>query len=308
MMKIVVAGGSGFIGRTLVQRLASANHNVVVLTRKGGASKAGSHNSITVAEWDGRSVGEWSKHLDGSDAVINLAGELIAGKRWTNNQKALIMSSRVDATKALVGSIAKAQRKPRVFISASAVGYYGAVEAADVFESAAQGSDFLADVCGRWEAEALVVAKSGVRVVIPRLGVVLENDGGALKKMLLPFKLFAGGPLGSGSQWFPWIHRDDVVGVIMFALEKTTLSGPVNAAAPEPATMKQFCKTLGEVMRRPAWAPVPAFVLKVVLGEMSGMLLTGQRVVPKKAIDAGYQFQFPSLKRALEDILRRSTG
>ena len=302
-MKIVVAGGTGFIGVALVKKLIAANHQVIILTRDPVACKAFSTGAVATEQWDGRTAGDWSKHLEGAHAVINLAGEIIAGKRWTVKQKDLIMRSRVDATHALVSAIANAKQRPQILVSASAVGYYGHVESGDVVESSPHGDDFLSQVCQRWEAEAKIAEKHGVRVVMVRFGVVLEKDGGALKKILLPFDLFAGGPLGSGNQWFPWIHRDDVVGIILFALAKHALSGAVNAAAPEPATMRQFCKTLGEVMHRPSWAPVPAFVLRMALGEMSDMVLTGQRVIPEKLNRAGYEFHQPSLRPALVALL-----
>ena len=304
-MKIVVTGGTGFIGVPLVKKLIKANHQVIILTRDPVECREFPTGAVATEQWDGRTAGVWSKHLEGANAVINLAGEIIAGKRWSVERKALITNSRVDATKALVSAIANAKKKPEILVNASAVGYYGSVESGDVVESSPHGSDFLSQVCQRWEAEARVAEKDGVRVVMVRFGVVLGKEGGALKKMLLPFELFAGGPLGSGNQWFPWIHRDDVIGIILFAIEKHALSGAVNAAAPEPATMKQFCKTLSEVMQRPSWAPVPPFILKIALGEMADMVLTGQRVIPKKALDTGYHFLHPSLRGALQDILRR---
>jgi len=302
-MNIVVSGGTGFIGNALLKRLVESGHRVTLLTRNPDAVKHPPGGRVDVERWDGKTAGSWAQCVDGADAVMNMAGEPIAAKRWTDTQKTRILNSRLDATRAIVAAIQKAEQKPSVLVNASAVGYYGHVESGDVTESHPKGVDFLADTCARWEEEVTKAEPLGVRVVRLRTGIVLEKDGGALKKMLLPFKLFVGGSLGSGHQWFPWVHRDDVVGIILFVLEHADLSGPVNVAAPEPVTMKQFCKALGAVMGRPSWAPVPAFVLRVTLGEMSDMLLTGQRVVPQKLQEAGYSFRYPRLDEALAAIV-----
>lgn len=301
-MKIIVSGGTGFLGRPLVKRLLEANHSVVLLTRNPSSARDLKHESIQVEQWDGKSVGTWAQQMDGADAVINLAGESIGGKRWSERQKGCILNSRLDATKTLVSAIAQAKKKPSVFISASAVGYYGNVESGDVTESHPRGNDFLSDVCEKWEQESGKAVPLGVRVVNTRTGVVLEKGGGALKKMLFPFKLFAGGPLGSGEQWFPWVHRDDLIEIILSILQNPALSGPVNVSAPESVTMKEFCTALGKAIHRPSWAPVPAFVLRAALGEMSLIVLTGQRVVPKKLQEAGYTFRYPKLETALQTI------
>jgi uncharacterized protein (TIGR01777 family) len=303
-MTIVVAGGSGFIGTEFINQV-SASHKIILLTRKPESVRLLSDRSVRVVQWDGLSLGPWTEHVDGADAVVNLAGVPIAGKRWTKAQKERIVESRTYATRAVVEAIAKARKKPPVLVNISGVGYYGNVDSGDVTESHPNGNDFLASVCRRWEQEASAGRKFGARVVIPRLGVVLGKGGGALQKMITPFKLYAGGPLGSGKQWFPWIHIDDVVGIIMFAIERQSLRGPVNAAAPQVVTMKEFCSTLGNVMQRPSWAPVPSLILKVAFGEMADMLLTGQRVIPKKLQDEGYKFQYPALEDALQAILQK---
>lgn len=300
-MTIIVTGGTGFIGNALVERLLQERHNVILLTRN--PVKVQSRPNLRMEKWDAKTIGPWEEVVHSADAVINLAGEIIAGKRWTKRQKEVILGSRVDATRVLVRAIEQASKKPSLLVSASAVGYYGSVPLGDVPESFPRGSDFLADVCGRWEEEALAAAKSGVRVVTPRLGVVLAHDGGALARMLLPFKLFVGGPFGDGKQWFPWIHRDDVVEGILFLLRSSTISGAVNFVAPEPLTMKEFSRRIGGILRRPSWAPVPSLALRILLGEMADMLLTGQRVIPKKLTDAGYVFRYPSLTEALREIL-----
>jgi hypothetical protein len=234
--------------------------------------------------------------------VVNLAGEPIAGKRWTRAQKTRLRSSRIDTTRTIVQAIADAQRKPRLLLNASAVGYYGPRGDEEVSETEPPGNDFLAGLCREWEAEALRAEPHGVAVVRLRTGIVLGKGGGALAKMIPPFKLFVGGPLGSGRQWMPWIHLDDEVGLIEHLLAPGA-GGTVNATAPEPARMKEFCAALGNALGRPSWAPVPGFVLRAAFGEMADVLLTGQRAVPAEAQRRGYRFRFPTLPEALRDII-----
>jgi uncharacterized protein (TIGR01777 family) len=247
--------------------------------------------------------GEWTGHVQKADAVINLAGESIGGGRWTASRKDRIVSSRVNATRALLESIRQAEKKPSLFISSSAVGYYGPVESGDVTEDHPPGSGFLADVCLRWEQEAWAVGELGPRVVILRTGVVIGGKGGALERMVFPFRLYAGGPIGSGRQWFPWVHSDDVAGVILFALGSVALAGPVNVVAPECVDMRAFCAALGVALSRPSWFPVPAAALRAALGEMADMILTGQRVVPAKLLGLGYRFRHPALAEALASVV-----
>lgn len=302
-MNIVVTGGTGFLGRPLVERLLAEGHRVAVLTRNPSSSGDRVAGNLVVERWDGVNVDRWAHRVDGADAVINLAGDSIGGKRWTPRQKQAILDSRVDATRAVVKAISQANTKPAVLVSVSAVGYYGHVESGDVTESHPCGSDFLANVCARWEDESRKAEAYGVRVVNPRFGVILARDGGALQRFLLPFSLFIGGPLGPGTQWFPWIHHDDAISLFLFLIQTDSMAGPVNAAAPNPATMKDFCSALGKALRRPSWAPVPSFVLRALLGEMSSIVLTGQRVVPKKLLQSGYAFRYPELDLALNAIL-----
>ncbi len=301
-MKIVLTGGSGFIGKRLIEKLVSAQHNIVLLSRNPSSVNMSIWYTVAVKQWDGKNPGDWAADVDGADAVMNFAGEPIAAKRWTTAQKEKIINSRVDATRAIVDAIKQAKRKPSVLINASAVGYYGSVENDEVTEAYKRGDGFLPIVCDKWETEARTAGNLGVRVVLLRMGVVVGEGGGALEKMALPFRMFVGGPVGSGKQWFPWVHRDDVVNIVLFALENSRLSGPVNVAAPESVTMRQFCDALGKAMHRPSWAPVPSFVLRLALGEMAEMLLTGQRVVPSKLRLNGYSFRFPKLDGALADI------
>jgi uncharacterized protein (TIGR01777 family) len=256
-MKIAIAGGTGFIGSALCTRLLEQGHSLIMLTRSQ-SHPSGSPNQKWVS-WNPPSPGAWEKAIDGSDGVINLAGEPIVGKRWTEAQKEKIRSSRTGTTRSLVTSIAKVGERPKWLINGSAVGYYGPRVDEVVTETAESGEDFLARTCREWEEEAKKAEDYGLRVIRLRTGIVLGKNGGALAKMVPPFKLFAGGPLGSGKQWMPWIHLEDEVGLIEFLMENPDAHGPINATAPNPVTMKEFCKTLGKVLHRPSWAPVPAF-------------------------------------------------
>ena len=300
-MKIVVAGGSGFIGRTLMERLAADGHDVVALSRD--PDRAALPAGVRGVRWDGETVEGWASHVLEASAVVNLAGASIGDGRWTALRKREIIASRVNATRALLEAMAKEKDSPRVFVSSSAVGYYGAVESGDVTEDHPAGSGFLADVCVRWEQEARAAAGLGARVVILRTGVVLGSGGGALPRMMLPFRLFAGGPVGSGRQAFPWIHRDDVAGIVAFAISRDEVRGPLNVAAPEAVDTREFCAALGKALSRPSWLPVPSFALRAALGEMADMLLTGQRVVPARLTTLGYTFKYPTLAPALKSIV-----
>jgi hypothetical protein len=301
-MKIVISGGTGFIGSALVQTLLKESNSVIVLTRN---PKKASSDFLHYEVWDGMSQGAWSNTLEGADAVINLAGESLAERLWTQNQKQRIMASRIDATRALVEAIAGADEKPHTFINASAVGYYGNVGEGEVTEESLRGEGFLADVCERWEGEAFEAGKLGTRVIVTRFGLVMEKDGGVLRKLLFPFRFFAGVVPGTGRQWVSWVHRDDVVGAILFALNEQSLSGPVNVVAPNPVQMGELCHTLVRVLRRPCWMSVPPFLIRLALGEMGSIVLDGQKVVPKKLESLGYCFLHPTLLPALESILRR---
>ncbi len=232
--------------------------------------------------------------------MINLAGEPIPAKRWTPSQKEKIRASRVNTTRALVAAIGKAKMKPEILLNASAIGYYGPCGDETVVEDTEPGGGFVSQVCIQWEAEAKKAEEYGVRVVLLRTGIVLGQGGGALAKMLLPFKLFIGGPLGTGRQWFSWIHMEDEVGLIVHLLQKGNATGAVNATAPNPVTMKEFCRTLGKVLGRPSWAPVPSFMLRLLTGEMADVIITGQRVLPEKAKKLGYTFKYPDLFDALQ--------
>jgi uncharacterized protein (TIGR01777 family) len=300
-MNIVVTGGTGFIGSSLIPLLRLEGHDVVLLTRD--PEKAPPVGGVTRVRWDGVTQGDWAVHVQRADAVINLAGESIGGGRWTPSRKERIVASRINATRALLESIRRGEKRPSLFINSSAVGYYGPVESGDVTEDHPPGRGFLADLCLRWEQQALAVGELGPRVVILRTGVVVGKKGGALERMLPPFRLYAGGPVGSGKQWLPWVHRDDVGGAILFALGNTALSGPVNVVAPESVDMRSFCAALGGALSRPSWLPVPALALRAALGEMADMILTGQRVVPAKLLALGYRFRYPALVPALASVV-----
>lgn len=304
-MHVVVTGGSGFIGRALCRSLSQKGHRVTVLTTHGRAASQLFGASVTTVQWNGRDGGAWETSLEGTDAVVNLAGAPIADGRWTNARKRLLTESRVGLTKRLVEAISQRSAKPRVLISASGIGYYGANDDVVLTETAPRGDGFLAELCVEWEREARRASDFGSRVVLLRTGMVLERDGGALPKMLLPFRLFAGGPIMPGTQWVSWIHRDDHIGLIEWALATPPVSGPINAVAPEPERMKAFCSTLGRVLHRPSWLPVPESLLFLGLGELGTVMTTGQRVSPQKALHGGYMFKYPTLEPALRAILKK---
>ncbi len=303
-MKIVITGGTGFLGSALIAHLTSTGHEVVVLTRgrKSGEPAA----RVTYVNWtpDGSS-GTFRTALDNADAVVNLAGESIAAKRWSPQQKERIRRSRLDATRSLTKAIREIAAPPPVLVSGSAVGFYGDRGDETLTEASTAGHGFLADVCGEWESAALEV-RDLTRVAIVRTGIVLDRRGGALPKMLLPFWMFAGGPIGSGRQYMPWIHLRDWVSLVSLAIHHEGARGPLNATGPNPATNAQFVRALGHAMRRPSFMPAPAFALRLALGEMAdALLLSGQRALPVRAADLGFEFRFADLDPALADIFLR---
>jgi hypothetical protein len=301
-MKIVIAGGSGFLGRPLAAAIAEQGHDVVTLTR-GNAPRRGHTRSREVTWTPNGEVGPWATEIDGAGAVINLAGESIAGKRWTAAHKQRILDSRVQATRSLVGAIQAAPAAPRVFVSGSAVGYYGPRGDEVVPEDTPPGFDFLARVCVQWETEALLAASDRTRVVCVRTGLVLEKDGGALPQMLPPFKFGAGGPVGSGRQYWPWIHRADWIALVQWAIHTPAATVAINGTAPNPVTNAEFARALGRALRRPAFMPAPGFALRLLLGEMAdALLLSGQRAVPTRPERLGFTFRYPQLGAALAAI------
>jgi uncharacterized protein (TIGR01777 family) len=302
-MRIVIPGGTGLIGRALAADLAADGHDVVILSRdpaRAGAPPPGAR----IAAWDARSAAGWAELADGAQAIVNLAGAGLGDARWTPARKAQIRESRSDAGRAVAEAVAAAAVKPGVVIQASAVGYYGPRGDEPATESDPAGSDFAAQVCRDWEASSAAVEAAGVRRALIRTGVVLATDGGALPKMALPFKLFVGGPVGSGRQWLSWIHLADEVAAIRFLIEHPEAAGPFNLSAPNPLTNRDFSRALGQALHRPALFPVPAFVLKLLFGEMSSVLLTGQRVIPARLEQLGFTFRYPSADAALAALYR----
>jgi hypothetical protein len=299
-MKILIAGGSGFVGRFLCWRLAELGHEPTVLTRRAAPGASPSPRQVA---WDGRTAsGDWLAAAAECPAWINLCGAGIADARWTRARKRVLQESRLLPTKALVEAVGKVAAKPKVLINASAVGYYGETGDRSADESFSYGGGFLPGLCALWEHEAMQAAPLGVRPVCLRLGVVLGADGGMLARLVPLFRLGLGGPLGSGRQWLSWIAREDLAGLIAHLLT-ADVSGGVNAASPHPVTNRVFSQTLGRVLGRPAWLKVPSLALRLVLGEMADVLLQGQRTAPKKALASGFVFTQPDLEMALRDEL-----
>lgn len=303
-MNIIIAGGSGFIGRPLCRALAEDGYQVTVLSRHPIEASGPLDRSIKSMGWNGRTGGDWERSLEGAEAVINLAGEPIADQRWTRDRKQALRESRIGTTRLLVRAFSHLSRRPTTLIVASGVGYYGPRDSTPVTERTAPGSDFLAILSRDCEHEAMQAEQHGLRVVPLRIGIVLGQDGGALPRMALPFRFFLGGPISPGAQWVSWIHQQDLIGLIRWIVKHPNISGPVNAVSPEPVMMREFCATLGKVMGRPCWLPVPEFALRLALGEMATILTTGQRVEPTVALSHGYHFQYPHLEAALHDILK----
>src|SRR5262245_5502172 len=299
-MKFVIAGATGFIGSILCDRLWNQFHSLVLLSRKPPAEVGVTKKEWLV--WNPPVGGSWEQAIDGADGIINLAGESIADKRWSKEQKNILRRSRIDSTRALVNAIGKARNKPKFFLNASAVGYYGPHGDETLTETSAPGNDFLAQLCVELEREALKAEAHGVRVALVRTGIVLGKNQGALKKMVPPFKMFVGRRLGSGKQWMPWIHVEDEIGLLQFLAENENARGPFNGAAPDPVTMDDFAKALGNALKRPSWMAVPPSALALIAGEMADMLLTGQRAAPEAGIKLGYQFQYPTIDDALASL------
>ncbi|MGQ9736640.1 MAG: TIGR01777 family oxidoreductase [Armatimonadota bacterium] len=304
-MHVVVAGGTGFIGRAVCRELLRAGQEVTVLTRDASRASGRVPQGVKVAQWSPEQPEELREVLSAKDAVINLSGESVAAQRWTPEFKQKLVDSRVNSTRALVQGIRSAEPRPRVLVNASAVGIYGNRGEEELTESSSPGTGFLAELAIRWEQSADEARELGVRVVKLRIGIVLGEGGGALEKMLLPFRLFVGGPFGSGQQWFPWIHLDDVSGITLHALAHDTVDGAMNTVAPGIVRLGEFCKALGRVMKRPSWLPVPGFALRLAAGELGESLLWSQRVVPQVALQTGYAFRYPQVEQALRQVLRK---
>lgn len=299
-MNVVIAGGTGLIGSHLVEALINDNSHIFILTRNAENKK--NRDQITYVNWlnDGDSP---EKVLENIDVFINLAGASI-NSRWTDEQKKRIINSRIEATRNCFSLIKRLDQKPSIYLNASAVGFYGTSTSNTYTEDTnGKGTDFLASVVESWENEALKVEETlSIRTVLLRFGVVLAESGGALSKLVLPYKFYVGGTVGSGKQWLSWIHITDVINMILFAIKNEAIRGPINVTAPNPTNMTEFGKTLGNVLNKPHWIPAPSFILKLLLGEMSMLVLEGQRAIPKKAIGYGFEFTYSNLKDALQNL------
>jgi uncharacterized protein (TIGR01777 family) len=300
---ILLAGGSGFVGRLIIEKLLRKSYTVTVLTRNAADSSKIFADSVEIIDWNDKQ--KIIRALEYSASLINLSGANVMGKRWSSPYKNLIRSSRIETTRFLIECLNEADSRTCSFISASAIGYYPRSDSEVFDENSLPGDSFLSQVTKDWEEEVKKASALGIREVRIRMGIVLDRSGGAFKRMILPYKFFVGGPIGSGRQWFSWVHADDVVNLFIESIEDNNISGAVNAVSPNPVTMNEFAKTLGRIMKRPAIFKVPAFVLKIVLGEASIEVLTGAKIYPKRTIELGYKFEFENLSDALENILEK---
>jgi uncharacterized protein (TIGR01777 family) len=307
LMRVVITGGTGLIGRALSANLVAEGHEVIVLTRSAERPTS-LHDGVQAVHWDARTAEGWGHLADGADAIVNLAGASIAGEgffptRWTEERQRIISDSRSHSGRAVVEAVEQAEQKPRVVVQSSAVGYYGFRDEA-LTEEAEPGNDwgarFTAEV---WEPSTAAVEQMGVRRVVVRSGVVFSTEGGALPRLLLPFRLFAGGPMGSGNQWYSWIHVEDEARALRFLIETEEASGAFNLTAPESITNGEMARLIGRLMSRPSFVPVPGFAMQLAFGEVSDVVLKGQRVMPKRLLDLGFAFRFPNAESALQDLL-----
>jgi len=304
MKKIIITGATGSIGRRLVQELTARGDNVIVFTRNPETAKKKIVNASKYVKWNYERLDDWMIELNSADAVVHLAGANLGAKRWNEDYKKIAYDSRIISTRNLVEAIRQSERKPKTFICSSAVGIYGNRYDEVLDESSSVGDDFMASICKDWEKEAEKIEHFGIRRVSIRTGLVMQKDEGVLKKMLLPFKLFIGGPLGTGRQWFPWIHIDDIVDIYLHAIDNENVSGAINGASSKIVTMKDFAKTLGKVLRRPSLFPVPKLAMKIVAGEVAEYAVMSQRISVDKILNAGYKFKFENLEAALRDLLK----
>jgi uncharacterized protein (TIGR01777 family) len=301
-MRVIITGATGFIGRALCKALHK-DYEVIALSRDASRAAKSIGEMATVIEWDGRTTGSWFQQANGAFAIINLAGESIASGRWTESKKAGILHSRLDSARAVIDAIKQMDKKPTVVIQASAIGFYGSRQDEPLDEESTPGKGFLANVCRDVENSVEKIEELGVRCIVIRTGVVLGRDGGAFVKLVKPFRFYLGGHLGNGRQWFSWIHLEDQIAAIKFLMENEHLKGVFNLTAPQPVTMKEFCKILGKVMHRPVWLNIPAFAARLAFGEMADeMLLSGQKVLPKRLLNTGFDFKYTDVKKALIDI------
>ncbi len=307
-MRVLIAGGSGLIGSRLTAMLAANGDSVTILSRNPGRV-IGMPSGVRVMQWDGRTIQPWAKEIENTDAVINLTGENISGEglfptRWTKERKARLLSSRLNSGQVLTKAIQQASHKPFVFIQASGMGYYGSKRNKVLTEMDGAGDDFLASLSVQWEASSAHVETMGVRRVIVRNGIVLSTKGGALLPILLPYRLFVGGRIGTGRQIYSWIHIDDEVAAIQFLIQNDGAQGAFNLTAPNPLTNDEFGKTIARVMKRPHYLPLPSFAMQLAFGEVASVVLEGERVLPARLLQLGFDFRFPTLDLALIDLLK----
>lgn len=307
-MLIVISGGTGPIGQSLTAAYLKDGHTVALLSRSPEKYRSDFPEQVSLVQWDGRKVGDWANVLDGADVVFNLAGENLAGDsflpdRWTEEKKQRIIKSRTDPGQALAEAIELASHKPRVLVQASGVNYYGTGGDEILNEQSPSGNDYLASVCRQWEGATAGVEAMGVRRVVTRIGLMLNADSGPLPRLVLPFKLFGGGYFGDGDSYYSWIHEKDVIRALRFVADNEKAAGPFNLVSPNPTTKRDFGKAIGKALNRPSWFPVPAFAMKLSLGEVATLVLDGQRAIPQELMEAGYKFQFPRIEEALTDIL-----
>lgn len=304
MKKIIITGATGLIGQQLTIKLTDMDYKITIFTRNPDNAQKKLPNVHKVVKWEYDYVDEWLHELESVDAVIHLAGANLSTKRWNKEYKKLLYDSRIISTKKLIEAIKTVERKPKVFITASAIGYYGNRSDEILTEESEAGKDFLANLCNDWEKEAKNVEQFGVRSVQIRTGLALSRNEGTLKQMLPAFKYFIGGPLGNGKQWYSWLHIEDIVNIYVKALESEILSGPINAVSPNPVTMKKFAKILGDVLHRPSFFSVPKIILLPVIGQVAEVVTSSQRVVPEKLLNSSFKFKFEKLEDALRDILK----
>jgi uncharacterized protein len=303
--KIIITGATGLIGAKLCNALVKRGDDVTIFTRNISRGKKELQEIKKIVEWDYRKPEQWKSELNGKDAVIHLAGANLAGRRWSEQYKKIIIDSRITSTKNLISGMEDIDEKPDLFICASAVGYYGDKDEELITEQSPPSNDFLADLCKKWEREASKAEFLGMRRVSLRQAPILSKKEGMLKEMKLPFKLFLGGPIGTGKQWLPWIHIEDLVNIYLFLLENKNITGPVNAASPNPVRMSEFAEVMGKVLQRPSYFKIPKFLIRIIKGEVADSVTASQRVLPQKLLDAGFDFNFKDVQTALRDLLNR---
>ena len=303
--KIIVTGATGLIGRKLCSKLLEQGNEITIFTRNPEAAKKVMRGAKKYVKWNYNNPEEWKDYLNETDSVIHLAGTNIGAKRWNNKFKKELFNSRIESTRQLVNIIKNCENKPKSFITASAVGFYGDRADEVLIEKSNTGKDFLSNLCSEWEKEAEKIEDQNVRRVSLRIGLVLNNEGGVLKKFLPPFKIFLGGPLGNGKQWFPWIHIEDLINILIHTIKTESLQGPVNIASPGIVRMNDFATSLGKVLQRPSFFQVPKFILKIAVGEFADAIISGQKVSVDKLLNSGYNFRFTDLEKALKNLLEK---